>query len=247
MEVSLNPPHLVNSRGELTPSALIPFCAYNGDMNITGQYIPGLDIPICNKFKPTFLDGQLCYMIDMKDVLKEKVTRPGRGFGLMLAIEQKVTATEPNSDDFSSFLQQGQLHTKIDIPAFSSSIHLNNLVKYTDSRPGLYKMSVLKKMTGTDGFLNLADKTKGCHIEDQRECEQTKYLEEVQKRCGCLPWSLKPALLSQVKKHIFLLFLFLSLGKQPLHPGQELLLRINKKRFVFLQHLLQWSLCRCTA
>ena len=209
MDVSLNPPHLVNSRGELTPSALIPFCAYNGDMNITGQYIPGLDIPICNKFRPTILDGQLCYAIDMKDVLKEKVTRPGRGFGLMLAIEQKVKKSKEGSHNFEPSLQQGRLYTKIDIPEFSSSIHLNNLVKYTDSRAGLYKMSVLKKMTGTEGFLGLADATKGCHIEDQAECERRKYVEEVETSCGCLPWSLAPALSTEVTLELFFFSPFL--------------------------------------
>ena len=197
-EVSLDPPHLVDSQEQLTPSALIPFCAYDGDMNITGQYVTGLDFPICNKFKPTILNGQLCYQIDMKDILKEKVTRPGRGFGLTLAIEQMVTALEQSSNDFKASLQQGRLYTKIDIPEFSSSIHLNNLVKYTDSRAGLYKMSVLKKMTGTEGFLGLADITKGCQIEDQTKCEQRKYLEEGQRRCGCLPWTLAPAVSSEV-------------------------------------------------
>ena len=202
-EVSLDPPHLVDSQEQLTPSALIPFCAYDGDMNITGQYVSGLDFPICNKFKPTILDGQLCYALDMKDVLKDKVTRPGRGFGLTLAIEQKVTALEQSSNDFGALLQQGRLYTKIDIPEFSSSIHLNNLVKYTDSRAGLYKMSVLKKMTGTEGFLGLADATKGCHIEDQTECERRKYVEEVETSCGCLPWSLAPALSSEVTLRLF--------------------------------------------
>ena len=203
MEVSLDPPHLVDSKGKLTPSALIPFCAYDGDMNITGQFISGIDFPICNKFKATILDGQLCYAIDMKDVLKEKVTRPGRGFGLMLAIEQKVKKSKEGSHNFEASLRQGRLYTKIDIPEFSSSIHLNNLVKYTDSRAGLYKMSVLKKMTGTEGFLGLADATKGCHIEDQAECERRKYVEEVQTSCGCLPWSLAPALSSEVTLKLF--------------------------------------------
>ena len=202
-EVSLDPPHLVDSQEQLTPSALIPFCAYDGDMNITGQYVTGLDFPICNKFKPTILNGQLCYQIDMKDILKEKVTRPGRGFGLTLAIEQKARTLEQSSNVFKASLQQGRLYTKIDIPEFSSSIHLNNLVKYTDSRAGLYKMSVLKKMTGSEGFLGLADVTKGCQIEDQSECERRKYLEEGQRRCGCLPWTLAPAMTSEVTYQIF--------------------------------------------
>ena len=217
-EVSLDPPHLVDSQEQLTPSALIPFCAYDGDMNITGQYVPGLDFPICNKFRPSLLDGQLCYTLDMKDVLKDKVTRPGRGFGLTLAIEQKVTALEQSSNDFGALLQQGRLYTKIDIPEFSSSIHLNNLVKYTDSRAGLYKMSVLKKMTGTEGFLGLADATKGCQIEDQTKCERRKYLEEGQRRCDCLPWTLSPATTSEVTLPYLHFTKLFSLGKQLLYP-----------------------------
>ena len=201
MEVSLNPPHLLDSKGELTPDALIPFCAYDGDMNITGQYIQGLDFPICNKFKPTILNGQLCYTLDLKDILKGKVvTRPGRGFGLTLAIEQKEIAAPKDEGlkTFTNSLQSGRLYTRMDVPEFSPSIHLNNLVKYTDTRAGLYKMSVLKKMTGTDGFLNLADVTKGCQIEVKEDCEKRKYLEEVEQRCGCLPWTLGSAITSEV-------------------------------------------------
>ena len=167
-------------------------------MNITGEYIPGLDIPVCNKFKPFLLDGQLCYAIDMKAILDEKVTRPGRGFGLTLAIDQMVANTEQGFENFEASLQGGRLYTKIDIQEFSSSIHLNNLVRYTDSRSGLYKMSVLKKMTGSKGFLSLADTTKGCQITEQLECERKKYLEEVQIQCGCLPWTLAPVLASEV-------------------------------------------------
>ena len=199
MEVSLDPPHLLNSKGLHTPSALIPFCAYNGDMNITGRYIPGLDFPICDQFKPTILDGQLCYVLSIKDVLKEKVaTRPGKGSGLTLAIAQKERPrTAKDEGSVRTSLQNGRLFTRTD-PQLSTSIHLNNLVKYTDSRPGLYKMSVLKKMTGTEGFLGLGDAKKGCQIEAQSDCETRKYLEKVQKSCGCLPWSLGPAIASEV-------------------------------------------------
>ena len=214
MEVSLNPPHLLDRKGEPTPEALIPFCAYDGDMNITGQYIPGLDFPVCNKFRPSILDGQLCYTLDLKDILKGKVvTRPGRGFGLTLAIEQKEIAAPKDEGlkTLTNSLQSGQMYARMNVPKLSSSIHLNNLVKYTDFRAGLYKMSVLKRMTGTQGFLNLADVTKGCQNEEQMNCEKIKYLEEVQRKCGCLPWPLGPAITSEVSLYFFLLF-FLCLG-----------------------------------
>ena len=70
-------------------------------------------------------------------------------------------------------------------------------------------MSVLKKMSGTEGFLGLSDAKKGCHIQDQAECEQMNYVEEVQKRCGCLPWSLAPALPSEVSPNCSFNFSFL--------------------------------------
>ena len=215
MEVSLDPPHLVDSRGKLTPAALIPFCAYDGDMNITGQYIPGLDFPVCNKFRPSILDGQLCNTLDLKDILKGKVvTRPGRGFGLTLAIEQKEIAAPKDEGlkTLTNSLQSGQMYARMNVPKLSSSIHLNNLVKYTDFRAGLYKMSVLKRMTGTQGFLNLADVTKGCQNEEQTNCEKIKYLEEVQRKCGCLPWPLGPAITSEVSLYFFFLLFFLCLG-----------------------------------
>ena len=242
MEVSLDPPHLLNSKGSRTPTALIPFCAYNGDMNITGRYIPGLDFPICDQFKPTILDGQLCYALSLKDVLKEKVvTRPGKSSGLTLAIEQKKkTRTAKDEGLVTISLQSGRLYTRTD-PQFSTSIHLNNLVKYTDSRPGLYKMSDLKKMTGTAGFLGLADVTKGCQIEAESDCETRKYLEKVQKRCGCLLWSLGPAIASEVIC-MFLHFLSIS-GKQLLPSTLDPLLREHGQGGVQLQYILQWAPC----
>ena len=34
-------------------------------MNITGKYSDKLDITVCNIFKETMLDGQLCYQADL--------------------------------------------------------------------------------------------------------------------------------------------------------------------------------------
>ena len=54
--MSLHPPHLKNS-----PSAFIPFCEYNGDMLAVGEKIDNFPLPVCNAFKPTVIEGQLCY------------------------------------------------------------------------------------------------------------------------------------------------------------------------------------------
>ena len=46
---SLHPPHLTDTKGL---PAFIPFCAYGGNMKVMGEYIEGLNFPVCNKFKP---------------------------------------------------------------------------------------------------------------------------------------------------------------------------------------------------
>ena len=40
-------------------------------MNIMGEYVDGLNFPICNAFKPKILDGELCYALDLKGIKSE--------------------------------------------------------------------------------------------------------------------------------------------------------------------------------
>ena len=48
-----HPVHLVNSaEGNLSTSALIPFCAFAGDMTVVGQSVDGFSLPVCNIFQP---------------------------------------------------------------------------------------------------------------------------------------------------------------------------------------------------
>ena len=71
--LSLHPPHLTDSKGL---PALIPFCAYRGNMRIMGEHINGLDFPVCNAFKPKIIDGELCYARGGTDLPKnDKIFR----------------------------------------------------------------------------------------------------------------------------------------------------------------------------
>ena len=48
-----HPVHLVNSaEGNLSTSALIPFCAFAGDMSVVGRSVDGFSLPVCNIFHP---------------------------------------------------------------------------------------------------------------------------------------------------------------------------------------------------
>ena len=58
-----HPPHIINS-----PSAFIPFCEYGGNMLAMGEKIEQFSLPVCTKFVPVILEGQLCYQVDVNDI-----------------------------------------------------------------------------------------------------------------------------------------------------------------------------------
>ena len=43
-------------------------------MSVMGKTIDNFNIPVCDKFRPTFLDGQLCYQLDANE-LRNKVDK----------------------------------------------------------------------------------------------------------------------------------------------------------------------------
>ena len=76
----------------------------------------------------------------------------------------------------------------------SPRIVVNTLESISDYRAGRYGLTALKKMTGSESFLDLPDETKNCDIERLETCQARKYIEEIQAQCGCVPWALSSAL-----------------------------------------------------
>ena len=74
-KLSNHPPHILNiNDGKVSPSSFIPFCSFAGNWNLTGQYTDMFSIPVCNIFKETLVDGQLCYKADV-DKFREEVDK----------------------------------------------------------------------------------------------------------------------------------------------------------------------------
>ena len=198
--MSLHLPHLIDSSGSLTPAALIPFCAYQTNMTVLGQ--ERLDLPFqpCNKFKPTVLEGQLCYSLDMSTIEKEK-SKVGVGAGLMIFLDQGNNNGNTQNPDFSKHFTDEFRTLDLDASEDNDNsvrIYLNTLSSFTDSRSGSYALSSLKKMTGTDGFLQQTDAQKKCRNELFEDCQTELYIDTVQKKCGCVPWALSSALPAKV-------------------------------------------------
>ena len=68
--MSNHPVHLIDSEGNSSPTALIPFCEFGGSMTSLGRKIKEFDVPICTSFEPVIFKKQLCYQIDVNKYRK---------------------------------------------------------------------------------------------------------------------------------------------------------------------------------
>ena len=180
--MSLHPVHLTpDKEGNLPPSALVPFCSYQGNSSLIGKERSELDnLTVCDKFEPTILEGQLCYSLDIAK-LGVETTKSGKANGLFLLLDpnpHKIIKTEKEVRESRSEEQ-------------SFKVFIHTLAQYSAFGPGSYGMSALKKMTGTKNFKHLPVKQKKCLVHNREDCQTKKYLDQLQTECNCTPWSLQ--------------------------------------------------------
>ena len=166
-------------------------------MTLLGQTRQDLPFTVCDQFQPTVLKGQRCYSLDLKKIFI-KNTKSGLKSGLLLIID-------PLEKEENKQVETRDMITSLNLESYqysgsSAKIYLNTLASFTDYRAGSYAMSGLKKMTGTGPFLELPDSTKKCKTETFEECHVVRYIAEVQKQCGCIPWGLNSTPAKQVMK-----------------------------------------------
>ena len=192
----------MDSSGTMTPSALIPFCAYQTDMLLVGHHAKGFTFPACKIFQPSVLEGQLCYSLNISALSTGKA-KEGRNNGLLIILD---LGAPKDYDNLSISGESNQSKNVIRLETLSpktshARIYLNTLSSFSEYRPGSYGMIALKKMTGTKSFLKLSDESKECQTNTLEDCQTKGYVKEVMKECGCVPWALSDAL--KIKDPIF--------------------------------------------
>ena len=89
LKATNHPVHIVDDEDEdgkaLSPSALIPFCEFGGNLSAMGVKIDQVEVPVCNSFRPKIYKDQLCYTVD-PNVHKYKIDMKGE-ISLTLAID----------------------------------------------------------------------------------------------------------------------------------------------------------------
>ena len=148
--------------------------------------VPGISFPICNQFLPTTLDGQLCYHLSLN-----RTGGSGEENGLILMIdlnkERNVQAAKKtnNQIDFSTM-------SLSKIPKNNNNaakLYIHTLSPYKGFGKGSYKMTALKKMTGTTDFLGMAEADRKCQLEVYEKCRLEAFF-SAGEDCQCVPWEL---------------------------------------------------------
>ena len=86
-KVSNHPVHMIDRNGSLSPSAFIPFCSFGGDFHAMGTQHSNFKLPVCNSFKATVKDDQICYQMDLDQYKNESDLVKQLQVGLVLYLD----------------------------------------------------------------------------------------------------------------------------------------------------------------
>ena len=106
-----HPVHLIDEAAKLSPSALIPFCDFGGDLSRVGQKVSEFDLPVCNSFRKTLLRGQLCYSLDVNQLRREQFSSQQFRLGLTLLLdynEDRMISHEMHTGSGSGLQDQSE-------------------------------------------------------------------------------------------------------------------------------------------
>ena len=200
-ELSSHPVHIINKDRNFMPSALVPYCGIATDMLSLGDYMDNFTYPICTAFKPTLLEGQLCYELDTSRIKHTVKQGPHGGLFLLLddIAENGIVIKNGvrNTNELQEKVQEKQ-KPGYDIAKNAASqklmkIYIQTIQPFTFF-PYLptskYLMTSLKIMTGTDNFLALPDEKKHCSIIPMNKCKQNQFMKKLYRDCGCTPFGL---------------------------------------------------------
>ena len=205
IEISTHPVHLVSEDGRMNPSALIPFCQFNG--RSIGTKMPQFSSPVCTGFKTRFLEGQKCYSLNLQNTWKKKVKK-GRKYGFTLFIdynlelsvgeyykqtENKKTLENTNPNGMGIIAEgapvfEGFEDSSKSIIKKSIKPYINTLENYEAYGGGIHIMSSIKEISTTSGFNEMNKQNRNCQLgKSYEKCLNEKLVENAAGVCGCFP------------------------------------------------------------
>ena len=134
--------HILNSDGDFSPSAFIPFCVFGNNMNNLGQKIYEFEVPVCNVFAAKNWNDQICYELDLNKLKNEDETYQLKD-GILLVLdfnEERQFAKEGNSEKVEKIRNYFYVDEDTSVQVHLDSIGNN---KDKDSKTKVYSCSLM--------------------------------------------------------------------------------------------------------
>ena len=78
-------------------------------MSVMGRTIDNFNIPVCDKFRPIFLDGQLCYKVDVNELMNKVDKKKIASHGILLLLDYNLDRMiKAEGDNDSVFDENGE-------------------------------------------------------------------------------------------------------------------------------------------
>ena len=97
--VASNPVHIIDEEGDLSPTALIPFCEFNGNMTVMGIKKDQFKVPFCNSFRPKIIKNQLFYELDPNNCKDEIDMRDRISLSFFIAYNEERQLEHRNTSE----------------------------------------------------------------------------------------------------------------------------------------------------
>ena len=100
--VTNHPIHIVTADGTLNPTALVPFCSVNNNYSAMGIKLDQIEIPVCNSFQKKIVRDQLCYSVDLHQIMTKNKFREKVFFSFFIDFNEDrsiMTNKKENSTD----------------------------------------------------------------------------------------------------------------------------------------------------
>ena len=123
--VANHPVHIVDEKGDLSPSALIPFCSFGWDMISLGTNHEDFPIPVCDKFRAKVKNNQVCYELDLEQLKNEENIEDQLKTGLVLILDYNEDRQLKKTNELYSkvtenlFIQDDEIVAKIYLDTIS--------------------------------------------------------------------------------------------------------------------------------
>ena len=118
VEATHHPAHILNRKGNFSPSSFIPFCAFGNDKNFMGRgrEVDGFNDLVCNSFKAKILNDQLCYEIDLEKYKNQKNIKEQLMSGLVLFLDYNLERQSKmyNPQEYKKHSDENDVHIYLD-------------------------------------------------------------------------------------------------------------------------------------